>query len=94
MSSDTSCPVVKRGVFAYAGSVQCGVEIVQTDSRPGTGDYEDPEGVREDVRGTFYEIRYQSAAGDGRFSSGVFGFESVEAAMRHVESSTQRVRWQ
>ena len=94
MNADAAYPVVKRGTFTYAGSVQCGVEIVQTDSRPGTGDYEDPEGVREDVRGTFYEIRYQSAAGDGRFSSGVFGFESVEAAMRHVESVAAGVRWE
>ena len=93
MSSDATYAVVKRGTFTYDGSVQCGVEIVQTDSRPGTGDYEDPEDIREDVRGTFYEIRYQSAGGDGRFSSGVFGFESVESAMRHVESVAKGIQW-
>lgn len=94
MSSDTAHPVVKRGSFTYAGSVQCGVEIVQTDSRPGTGDAEDPEDIGVDVPGTFYEIRYQSAGGDGRFSSGVFGFESVETAMWHVESAAPGVRWE
>ena len=93
MSSDATYPVVKRGEFLYDGSVQCGVEIVQTDFRPGTGDHEDTAELREDIRGTFYEIRYQSAGGDGRFSSGVFGFESVEAAMRHVESAARGVRW-
>ena len=94
MNSDTTHPVVKRGTFTYAGSVQCGVEIVQTDSRPGTGDGEDPDDIGADVLGTFYEIRYQSAGGDGRFSSGVFGFESLEAAMRHVESAAPDVRWE
>ena len=93
MNPDATCPVVKRGTFTYADSVQCGVEIVQTDSRPGTGDCDDTAEIREDLRGTFYEIRYQSAGGDGRFSSGVFGFESVEAAMRHVESVAAGVRW-
>ena len=93
MSSDTTYPVVKRGTFTYDGSVQCGVEIVQTDFRPGTGDHEDAPELREDTHGTFYEIRYQSAGGDGRFSSGVFGFESVEAAMRHVESVASSIRW-
>ena len=94
MSFDTTCPIVKRGTFIYADSVQCGVEIVQTASRPGTGDCEDPDDIAADVHGTFYEIRYQSAGGDGRFSSGVFGFESLEVAMRHVESAAPSVRWE
>lgn len=94
MNPDAASPIVKRGMFTYADSVQCGVHIVRTDSCPGTGDHEDAEEIREDVRGTFYEIRYQSAGGDGRFSSGVYGFESVEAAMRHVESVAPGVRWE
>jgi hypothetical protein len=85
---------LERFLFTYAGSVQCGVEIVQTDSRPGTGDHEDPEEIGEDVRGTFYEIRHQSAGGEGRSSSGALGFESVEVAMRHVESVAAGVRWE
>ena len=94
MSSDTTRIVMKRGTFTYAGSIQCRVEIVQADSRPGTGDGEDPDDVGLDVPGTFYEIRYQSAGGDGRFSSGVFGFESIEAAIRHVESAAPGVGWE
>ena len=94
MSSHTPHPVVRRGTFSYAGSAQCAVQIVQTDSRPGTGDGEDPEDIGVNVPGTFYEILYQAAGGDGRFSSGVFGFESVEAAMRHVESAAPDVRWE
>lgn len=93
MSSEATYRVVKRGEFLYDGSVRCGIEIVQTDFRPGTGDHDDPPELRDDIRGTFYEIRYQSAGSDGRFSSGVVGFESVESAMSHVDSVAKGVRW-
>lgn len=94
MNSDNKYPVVKRGVFTYDGSVQCGIEIAQTDFRPGSGDYEDPAEIQEDVPGTFYEVRFQAAGGDGRFSSASAGHESVEAAMKHVESIVRSVRWE
>ncbi|MDB6064785.1 MAG: hypothetical protein JWR26_993 [Pedosphaera sp.] len=94
MNSEAKYPIVKRGVFTYAGSVQCGVEIAQTDFRPGSGDYEDPAEIQEDVTGTFYEVRFQAAGGDGRFSSGGGYYESVESAMSYVGSLVSGVRWE
>ena len=79
MSSQAKEQVVKRGTFLYGGTYRCPVEIVQTDFRPGTGDYEDPEDIREDVHGVFFDVRYASA-GPRQFSSGVNGFESLQAA--------------
>jgi hypothetical protein len=93
MSSQTTERVVKRGTFLYGGSLRCAVEIVQTDFRPGTGDYEDPEEAREDAHGLFFDIRYASA-GPRQFSSGVAGFESLEAAVSHVETSVADVCWE
>jgi hypothetical protein len=93
MSSQTTEQVVKRGTFLYGGTLRCAVEIVQTDLRPGTGDYEDPEEARDDARGVFFDIRYASA-GPGQFSSGVVGFESLQAAVNHVETAVADLRWE
>jgi len=92
MNSQAKEQVVKRGTFLYGGTWRCAVEIVQTDFRAGTGDYEDPEEIREDARGVFYDIRYASA-GPRPFSSGVIGLESLEAAVAHVESLMADVQW-
>ena len=59
ISHPTDC-LVKRGTFLYNRSARCAVEIWQTGFRPGSGDHEDPDDVREDAYGTFFEIRYAS----------------------------------
>ena len=68
--------------------------IVQTDFSPGSGDYEDEPEFRDDKHGTFYMVQMQTAGGDGRYSFGGPGFESLEAAMRHVDSVAPGVRWE
>jgi hypothetical protein len=92
MSSHSKEHIVKRGTFLYGGRWRCAVEIVQTDFRPGSGDYEDPEEVREDAAGVFFNIRYASA-GPYPFESGVVGLDSLEAAVAHVESAVADIRW-
>ena len=86
------CSLVKRGTFCYDGSVRCAVEIWQTDFRPGSGDYEDPEDIREDARGTFFEIRYASP-GQERMTAGGGWCDSLQAAIRDVESVARDVQW-
>jgi hypothetical protein len=93
MSSPTKEEVVKRGTFLYGGTWRCAVEIVQTDFRPGSGDYEDPAEIREDAHGVFFGIRYASA-GPRQFASGVMGLESLDAAVAHVESAFADVEWE
>jgi hypothetical protein len=93
MNSQAKELVVKRGTFLYGGTDQCAIEILQTDFRPGTGDYEDPEGIREDAHGVFFNIRYASA-GPRQFSTGVIGLESLEAPVAHVEKTLADVRWE
>jgi hypothetical protein len=93
MSSQAKERIVKRGTFLYGGTFRCAVEILQTDFRPGTGDYEDPEDIREDAHGVFFDIRYASA-GPRQFSSGVIGFDSLQVAVAHVEKAVADVRWE
>jgi hypothetical protein len=84
--------LVKRGTFLYNGSVSCAVEIWQTDLRPGSGDCEDPDQIREDAHGTFFEIRYASP-GQGRTAAGGGWCDSLQAAISAVESATTGVQW-
>jgi hypothetical protein len=93
MKTDPPKRVVKRGTFLYDGTCECRVEIVETNIRYGSGDYEDEPTIRDDVEGVFFEIRYESAGSDRRVSSGIRGFENIEAAVRHVESSVKTVKW-
>jgi hypothetical protein len=84
--------LVKRGAFLYDGSVRCTVEIWKTDFRPGSGDCEDPENLREDAYGTFFEIRYASPGHD-RMTAGGGWCDSLQAAIIAVESATRGVQW-
>jgi hypothetical protein len=93
MNERPSEKIVKEGTFLYAETVECRVKIVKVNFRPGTGDHEDEPEFRDDVEGTFYDVWYQPPRSDS-FSSGVIGFDSVDAAARHVESSCPGVRWQ
>jgi hypothetical protein len=83
---------MKQGTFLYDGPVRCAVEIWQTDFRPGSGDYEDPEDVREDAHGKFFEIRYASP-GQKRMTAGGGWYDSLQAAISTVESATTDVQW-
>ena len=82
--------VVKKGSFLYDGSVRCGVEIVQTDFRPGVDDDEAPE---EDAYGEFYEVRY-SSPGSAKQSAGGGWHDSLAEAVRSVESKVRDIHWE
>ena len=79
---------MKRGSFLYDGTVRCRVEIVQTDFLPST-DEDAP-----DIHGTFYEIHYWAAGAIKGPSSMVYGFKTIEEAVRHVESAVNGVQWE
>lgn len=95
MRSDDYSPdnrLVKRGTFHYDGNVRCAVEIWKTDFRPGSGDHEDPEDVREDAHGIFFEVRY-ALPGQNRTTAGGGWYDSLQAAIAAVESATRGVQW-
>jgi hypothetical protein len=82
--------VVKSGSFLYDGPVRCGVEIIQTDFRPGCADAEAPE---DDAYGEFYEVRYSSPSSNN-FSTGGGWHDSLADAVREVESKVRDIRWE
>lgn len=88
-----------RGVYnaertwIYAGEVTCDVRIVYSAVRYGSGDEDDPPELVYDVeRDTFY-VEYGSTVERGVFNTGGGGFGSVDAAMRHAETTLQSVKW-
>lgn len=91
ISRPTDC-LVKRGTFLYDGSVPCTVEIWQTDLRPGSGDCEDAEDLREDAHGTFFEVRYASP-GEDRMTAGGGWYDSLQAAITSVRAATRDLQW-
>ena len=88
--------VVQAGTFLYDGQVVCDLRIVLSPVRRGTGDYEDPPEVSDDVdQDTFY-IQYGSTTSRGVFNAGGGGFPTLSAAVAHVESMPDfgnTVRW-
>jgi hypothetical protein len=81
--------VVKRGSFLYDAQVRCGVEIVQTDFRPGVADDEAPE---DDAYGEFYEVRY-SSPGSELCRAGGGWHDSLAEAIRSVETRVRDIQW-
>jgi hypothetical protein len=93
---DSAAIVVKRGTFLYGGSVECEVRILQSAVRFGTGDYEDPRDLREDVAVPTFYVEYGSTTQRSVFTSGGGGHASLAAAVVAVEASlgsAASVRW-
>jgi hypothetical protein len=88
--------VVQAGTFLYDDQVECDLRIVLSPVRRGTGDYEDPPEVSDDVdQDTFY-IQYGSTTSRGVFNTGGGDFPTLSAAVAHVESMSgfgNTVRW-
>jgi hypothetical protein len=86
--------VVKQGTWLYAGEVVCDVRIVKHDWRYGTGDYEDPPDVREDLQGEFYDLEFGSPVKRGEYLSGGGSHLSLAEAVSEAEAATHgTVRW-
>lgn len=76
--------VRKTGYFLYDGQVRCPVRIVETDVRPGSGDFEDEPDVAEDQPGTWFRIELTVAGSPGHWASSIEGFKSLAEAMEHL----------
>ncbi len=90
--------VVKRGIALYDGTVPYNVKIVKSSVLYGSGDYEDPEEIREDREVECYYIWYESPGPPSRtgrpFRSGGGASLTLAEAMKHVEKATYgTVRW-
>lgn len=90
--SDT-WPIVREGVWLYAGSVPVSVRIVLSDDVWGTGDYEDPEFMREGRDERCYFIVYEMAGAKGGFRNLIPDFSTLELAQAHAERKFIGIQW-
>jgi hypothetical protein len=71
--------VVREGRWRYAGTIESAVRIRESDTRFGSGDYEDPPDVREDRAERCYYVDWIGAGTN--LSSAVSGpFDTLAAA--------------
>jgi hypothetical protein len=83
--------LVARGSWFYGGSVRLEIQIVRRATRLGSGDYEDPPEVAEDVSAETYELRYEVAGSPGRHGG---QFATLSEARTAAETSRRRsVSW-
>lgn len=88
--------VVMEGSFVYDGTIECDIRIVHSPIRYGSGDYEDPPEIADDVQCDTYYVQYGSTTARGVFTSGGMGFPSLSEAMTSAESVAgpgPTVRW-
>jgi len=87
--------IIKKGTFLYDGSVVTDIQIVKTNMRYGTGDYEDEPEYRDDVEGEFYNIEFGSTTERGKFVSGSLSHTSFEDVLTEAEKATNyTVTWE
>lgn len=88
--------IVVEGTFLYDGEVECDVCIAYSPIRYGSGDYEDPPEIADDLAHDTYYVWYGSTIERGVFSAGGGGFPSIAEAKASVEAAPgigHTVRW-
>jgi hypothetical protein len=78
--------IVKAGTFMYDETVLCDLCIVFSPVRFGTGDYEDPPEVGDDVEIDTYYVWFGSTTARGQYNAGGGGWPSLAEAVANVES--------
>ena len=88
--------IVKRGVFIYAGAIECDIRIVLSPVQYGSGDWEDPPETQGDQVREAYCVQYGSTTHRGVFTAGAGSFSSLEAAMAAARAAPgigSSIRW-
>ena len=87
-------PIMREGVWLYAGSVRVAVRILKSAEIWGSGDYEDEESVRENRSGEFYFLAYEAAGAPGNFCNLVPNLVSLENAVFVAQDKFPGIRWE
>lgn len=80
------------GEASYDTGVTYKIEILKTNFRPGSGDYEDPPEIRNDEYGEFYKVIYTAPGESDVKAEGEF-YASLDEAKKHVEANYKGVVW-
>lgn len=88
--------IVKQGTLLYDRTVECDIRIAQSPICYGTGDYEDPPEIQNDVeRPTFY-IQYGSTTQRDSYNTDGGGYPSLAEAVAATEAQPgtgKTIRW-
>src|SRR5512138_3363464 len=88
---------VRRGTFLYGGKVECDVRIIHSPIHFGSGDYEDPAEVQNDIERDTYYIQFGSTTDRGLFNTSLVSYPSIVEAMAGAAATPGigcTVRWE
>lgn len=86
-------PILREGVWLYAGSAPVEVRILLSAETWGTGDYEDVESIRENRQVECYFLAYEMAGAPGRFCNLMPNIMSFEEAVSIAEDRFPGIQW-
>jgi len=78
--------IVKQGTFHYDSCVECDICVVYCATRFGTGDYDDPPEIQNDMAIDSYYLWLGSTTERGRYSEGGGCFNSLAEAIANAEA--------
>jgi len=85
--------IIKTGYAKYDKTIPYKIEIVETNFKSGSGDYEDKPELQDDQYGIFYEIKFYPPP-DSVCSIIESGHTSLESAISRVEECTGGIEWE
>ena len=78
--------------MVYDNATSFKAVVVKCDFIPGSGDYADPNEIREDKYGDYYCVEFEDMTTPGKYISRRY-YESLEDAKGYLESLVSFVRW-
>jgi len=83
---------MKQGICIYNKAKEYKVKIIRWDVLYGTGDFEDPEEIRDDKFTECYYVLYEDLTREGVFNVRDGGYLSLEEAVSSIEA-IHEVKW-
>ena len=86
-------PIVREGVWLYAGTTPVAVRVLVSGETWDTDEHEDDESGRENQAVQCYFLAYEMAGAPGNFCNLVPNLATVEAAVAYAEAKFPGIRW-
>lgn len=80
--------IVQEGAWLYDGQVPTGVRVVHCNVRYGTGDWQDPPEIRNDVSGAGFDVQWASPTSPSTYSAHASAvFPTLADAIAYAEGT-------
>lgn len=93
MSVTDGWPIVRSGIWLYAGATPVGVRVLLSPETWGSGDHEDDERIRDGSNIECYCLAYEMAGAPGSFCNLVMNLATLADAMVCAESKFPGIQW-